>query len=143
LLTAQDLLANPSLAAKYGVKGLLIVTAQQGGPLSLNAKPGQLVEIPLALTFKSFSADVPSVRITFAPVAGQLMQGDIDVSSMESYSASEITVGAEPVIVVLTVHLPINLDQGSFPVVPTGLNLSPSTGTGIFYDTQLHVSVSS
>lgn len=141
LLSAPQLLANKTLALQYGVTGVLWITDVQSGQLNLQAKPGQTLEIPISLRFVSFSADFPSAFVSFSPSTGQLSQGTVDISSMESYSVQSITVGNQPVVVTLRIQFPTSLAQGSFPIVPTGIDVSPSTGVFVYYDTYMIVSV--
>ncbi len=140
-LAAPQLLADHSLASKYNVTGLLWITTQQKGPVVLQARPGQAVEIPLTLKFVSFSNSASSVLVNLNPTVGQLSKGQFDISGSESYSVRNITVGEKPTTVMLTLSLPSTVALGSYTVVPAGFDLVPLTGTFIYYDTFMTVSV--
>ena len=141
-LTARDLIRDPSLAIRYNVTGLLIIKPEEGeAPVIVDVKLGQTVAIPLVLTFISYKTNVPTITVYFTPKPGQLYQGDLDISSLESYSVSEMIVGAQAVGVTLIVRAPNTLDQSTFPIAPVGVNTSPNVGIFVYLDTNITVDV--
>lgn len=139
VLNLWQVLANPDMAQEYHVAGILVVGP--GGGLNFTAKLGQTVTIPLSLSYYSFNSSVAKVGVSFKPSPGEESLGSFDISSLESFSPSNLVVGNQTVVVTLSFHLPASVPAESLRVVPEGISVSPALGVYIIDQTNIWVNI--
>jgi hypothetical protein len=132
---------DPKKALRYGIKGYIEVSVEEGTPLSLSIKKGGQQSITLLMKFVSYDPNFTETKIDVNPDSGNGLsieqcyalvneegeiyaRGTIDVSKLVTYEPSgEILVKAgETVRITLTITIPPDYPTGvAFPLGPIGI----------------------
>jgi len=144
-LTPGDLL-NKTTALSIGIKGVILVYAPGWRLANYTVKAGDTLMIPVLIQFRSYDTSIQEVIISLSSNPGEIEQvyaitdanGNVierqtlDISSLESYSPSTITLQTgETMQVTMSLTIPQTIPDLAFYLSACGVKILWPSGVTI------------